>query len=207
MFGANDDNQQSNDDPVMLDNVKQLANDPSAYQSTQPQQTTTPPQFMTSTPQTPAPQMPAEPMQQTPTQPIADDDAQSPHTPIAEPAQGFSSSPMPEPPVGYEPTSDDQTVVDDQMIMSPLPPINTEHLAGMKQQALEHLEPLIGHLDQSPEESFKTTMMMIQANDNHTLLEQALEQAKKIEDDKERANAMLDIINEINYFSQNTSNN
>jgi hypothetical protein len=57
-------------------------------------------------------------------------------------------------------------------------------------------------LDQSPEESFKTTMMMIQANDNHTLLEKALEQAKNIQDDKARANAMLDIINEINYFSQ-----
>lgn len=201
MFGVNDDNQQSNDDPVMLDNVKQLANDPSSYQAAQPQQTT-PPQYMTSTPQVQTPQASTIPMQPN-VQPIANDDAQSPHTPIAEPAQGFSSSPMPEPPVGSEPTSDDQTVVDDQMIMSPLSPINTEHLAGMKQQALEHLEPLIGHLDQSPEESFKTTMMMIQANDNHTLLEQALEQAKKIEDDKERANAMLDIINEINYFSQN----
>lgn len=203
MFGVNDDNQQSNDDPVMLDNVKQLANDPSSYQTAQPQQTTTPPQYMTSAPQAQAPQMSA-PMQSPTTQPMTDDNAQTAHTPIAEPAQGFSSSPMPEPPVGSEPTSEDQTVVDDQMIMSPLPPIDTEHLAGMKQQALEHLEPLIGHLDQSPEESFKTTMMMIQANDNHTLLEQALEQAKKIEDDKERANAMLDIINEINYFSQSS---
>jgi hypothetical protein len=45
-------------------------------------------------------------------------------------------------------------------------------------------------------------MMMIQANDNHTLLEKALTAAKQIEDDKTRAQAMLDIINEINYFAQ-----
>jgi len=187
MFGANDDSQQSNDDPAMLDNVKQLVNDP-AYQPAQPIATT---QFMTNSAQ----------QQPIPMTPIADD-SQS-HTTIAEPAQGFSSSPMPEPPMGSTPTADDQVIVDDQTTMSPLAPINAEHLAGMKQQALDQLEPLIGHLDQSPEESFKTTMMMIQANDNHTLLEQALDQAKLITDDKERANAMLDIINEINYFSQN----
>lgn len=81
-------------------------------------------------------------------------------------------------------------------------PVDKEHLAGMKQTALEHLEPLVGHLDQSPEETFKTTMMMIQANDNHTLIEKALDAAKEIADDKARAQAMLDIINEINYFSQ-----
>ena len=42
MFGANDATQTSNDDPAMLDNVKQLASEP-ADQVT-PQQ----PQFMTS---------------------------------------------------------------------------------------------------------------------------------------------------------------
>lgn len=83
-------------------------------------------------------------------------------------------------------------------------PIDTDKLHAMKQQAMEHLDPLVEHLDQSPEETFKTTMMMIQANDNHLLLEKALEAAKQISDDKERAQAMLDIINEINYFSQNS---
>ena len=45
-------------------------------------------------------------------------------------------------------------------------------------------------------------MMRIQANDNHTLLEKALNAAKKIEDGSARAKALLDIINEINYFAQ-----
>ena len=81
-------------------------------------------------------------------------------------------------------------------------PVDKEKLASMKKKALEHLEPLTEHLDGTPEETFKTTMMMIQANDNHTLLEKALKAAQDIEDDKVRAQAMLDIINEINYFSQ-----
>jgi hypothetical protein len=81
-------------------------------------------------------------------------------------------------------------------------PIDKDRLAEMKQEALAHLEPLADHVGGTPEETFKTTMMMIQANDNHTLLEKALAAAKQIEDDKTRAQAMLDIINEINYFSQ-----
>lgn len=81
-------------------------------------------------------------------------------------------------------------------------PVDQAKLADMKQQALAHLEPLADHLDGTPEETFKTTMMMIQANDNHTLIEKALDAAKEIEDDKARAQAMLDIVNEINYFSQ-----
>lgn len=81
-------------------------------------------------------------------------------------------------------------------------PVDHDKLADMKRQALEHLEPLADHIDGTAEERFRTTMMMVQANDNHTLLDKALAAAKEITDDKERAQAMLDIINEINYFSQ-----
>jgi len=75
-------------------------------------------------------------------------------------------------------------------------------LLDIKQQALQHLSPLVEHLDQAPEEKFKTTMMMIQASDDKSLVPAAFEAAKQIEDDKERAQALLDIINEINYFTQ-----
>jgi hypothetical protein len=75
-------------------------------------------------------------------------------------------------------------------------------LLDIKQQALQQLTPLVDHLDQSPKEEFRTTMMMIQATDNQDLVGKAFEAAKKIEDDKERAQAFLDIINEINYFTQ-----
>lgn len=78
-------------------------------------------------------------------------------------------------------------------------------LNGLKQEVMQHLSPLVGQLDQSPEEKFRTTMMMIQASDNHTLIKDAFEAAKQITDDKSRAQAFLDVINEINYFSQSSN--
>lgn len=76
-----------------------------------------------------------------------------------------------------------------------------DDLLGIKQQALQQLSPLIGHLDQPPEERFRTTMMMIQASDNSSLLKTAYEVAQQITEDKERAQALLDVVNEINYFT------
>jgi hypothetical protein len=81
-------------------------------------------------------------------------------------------------------------------------PADAEDLLAIKQQALQQLSPLVGHLDQTPEEKFRTTMMMIQASDNQDLIKDAYAAANAIEDEKLRAQALLDIINEINYFTQ-----
>jgi hypothetical protein len=77
-----------------------------------------------------------------------------------------------------------------------------DDLFKLKQQALDSLAPLVDQLDQSPEEKFKTTMMMIQASDNPQLVQEAYAAANKIEDEKTRAHALLDVVNEINYFTQ-----
>jgi hypothetical protein len=79
---------------------------------------------------------------------------------------------------------------------------NDEELLKLKQQALQSLAPLVDHLDQNSEEKFKTTMMLIQASDNADLIPEAYEAAGKIEDEKVRAQALLDVVNEINYFTQ-----
>jgi hypothetical protein len=81
-------------------------------------------------------------------------------------------------------------------------PVNTDDLLDIKQHALQELSPLVGHLEQTPEEKFRTTMMMIQASDNHALVREAYDAAKEIANEKDRAQALLDIINEINYFTQ-----
>jgi len=78
----------------------------------------------------------------------------------------------------------------------------SDDLLQIKQQALQQLSPLVGHLDQTPEEKFRTTMMMIQASDNSALLKDAYAAAEQITDEKTKAQALLDVINEINYFSQ-----
>lgn len=78
----------------------------------------------------------------------------------------------------------------------------TDNLLDIKQEVLQALTPLVDHLEQSPEEKFRTTMMMIQASDNHALIRTAYDAAQKITNEKERAQALLDIVNEINYFTQ-----
>ncbi len=107
-------------------------------------------------------------------------------SPIADPfgTTQASSAPAAAPQTTSAPSQDDPTLLD------------------IKQQALQHLSPLVEHLDQVPEEKFKTTMMMIQASDDKSLVPAAFDAAKQIEDDKVRAQALLDIINEINYFTQ-----
>lgn len=78
-------------------------------------------------------------------------------------------------------------------------------LIDLKQSVLQELTPLVGHLEQTPEEKFRTTMMMIQASDDQSLLPAAFSAAKEIKDEKARAQALLDVVNEINYFAQQHS--
>lgn len=80
--------------------------------------------------------------------------------------------------------------------------VGSDDLLTIKQEALQQLSPLVGHLEQTPEEKFRTTMMMIQAADDQSLIKAAYEAAKQITDEKTRAQALLDIVNEINYFTQ-----
>lgn len=94
--------------------------------------------------------------------------------------------------------TDDNVSADATSTPSPV----DEDLIELKKQSLEELAPLVDHLDQTAEEKFRTTMMMIQATDNSGLIKDAHTAALKITDDKVRAQALLDIVNEINYFTQ-----
>jgi hypothetical protein len=85
---------------------------------------------------------------------------------------------------------------------NPIDEPTAHELIDIKQQALSQLSPLMDHLDQTPEEKFRTTMMMIQASDNQSLIKTAYAAAQSIPDEKVRAQALLDIVNEINYFTQ-----
>ncbi len=78
-----------------------------------------------------------------------------------------------------------------------------DDLLNIKKQALQQLQPLVDRLDLDPEEKFNTTMMMIQASDDQTLINKAFKAAQQITDEKDKAQALLDIVNEINYFTHN----
>jgi hypothetical protein len=85
---------------------------------------------------------------------------------------------------------------------TPAAPAADGDLMAIKQAALQNLTPLVDELPQTPEDKFKTMMMLIQASDNSALIKKAYDAANTIRDEKTRAQALLDVVNEINYFTQ-----
>jgi hypothetical protein len=84
----------------------------------------------------------------------------------------------------------------------PTDAIPAADLESVKQQALSGLIPLVDDLDQSAEDKFKTIMMIIQASDRSDLVQKALAAAQSITDQHIKAQALLDIVNEVNYFTK-----
>jgi hypothetical protein len=77
----------------------------------------------------------------------------------------------------------------------------SSELDDIKKDALAELRPLIDKLDVSPEEKFDTLLLIIRSTDDQSLLAATHEAAKAIPDDSRRAQALLDIIKEIDFFS------
>jgi hypothetical protein len=81
---------------------------------------------------------------------------------------------------------------------------NDSDLESVKKKALSELEPIIDELDLPAEEKFQTILMIIQSSDRKDLIEKAYEAADKIEDKKLRAQALLSVVKEIDYFEKKT---
>jgi hypothetical protein len=164
--------------------------------------TTTQPTQTTATPAADAaPAIPAAPAPAVPPADAPAPDTALNTTPVPEVAPATDSAPaMPAPaPAAAVPDDDSLPAPSDTTAM---PAAGTDDLVSIKQQALQSLSPLLGQLDQSPQEKFRTTMMMIQASDNQDLIKDAYEAANQITDEKAKAQALLDVVNEINYFTQ-----
>ena len=77
-------------------------------------------------------------------------------------------------------------------------------LEDIRKDALQELRPLMDKVDLPAEEKFNTYLMLIRSTDDRTLIAPAHEAAQAIEDEKIRAEALLNIIKEIDYLSQET---
>ena len=155
--------------------------------------------FLSSKPAETLPNFPVAPSQPTPgPAPVTlSEETEAPAEPVAVsiPERKQAEAPAEETP------SEPEEVAEEPAVRTGEP--SNDELLKIKQDALEALSPLVGQLDLSPEDKFRTVMMLIQASDNHELVTSAYEIAQQIEDEKVRAQALLDIVNEINYFTQN----
>jgi len=111
------------------------------------------------------------------------------------------------------PTSTDETSAPDPITTSPFsysPPaidspvsknIPTNNLDSIKKDALTELRPLVDKLELSPEEKFDIYLLLLRSTDDTTLIAPAHETAKTIADESKRAQALLDIIKEIDFLA------
>ena len=114
-------------------------------------------------------------------------------TPVPQPAPVT----MPEPTMAAAPA-----IVPTLPSMPPMVSMGNTSLDNLKKSALEELRPLVGKLNLPPEDKFDTLLLIIRSTDDQSLLEPAHEAAKSIQDEDKRAQALLDVIKEIDYFSQ-----
>lgn len=75
-------------------------------------------------------------------------------------------------------------------------------LDSIKQEALGELRPLVDKLNVSPEEKFDTYLLLLRSTDDKDLIAPAHQAAKDITDEARKAQALLDIIKEIDFLSQ-----
>lgn len=88
---------------------------------------------------------------------------------------------------------------------TPTLPVDTGNLDSIKKDVLEQLRPLIGKVELPSDEKFNVYLMLIRSTDDSSLIGPAHEAALEITDEKVRAQALLDIIKEIDYFSHTKS--
>ena len=115
--------------------------------------------------------------------PVATDQSDEPATDITKPAAPEPVTPTP-------------------VVSAPTPTATADPaLDTIKQTALNELRPLVDKLDVSPEEKFDTYLLLLRSTDDKTLIAPAHDAAVAIVDEARRAQALLDIIKEIDYLS------
>lgn len=79
---------------------------------------------------------------------------------------------------------------------------NISGLEEIRRQAIVELRPLVDKLDLPAEDKFDTLLLLIRTTDDSSLIPAAHTAAMNIADDARRAQALLDVIKEIDFFGR-----
>jgi hypothetical protein len=161
------------------------------------------------------PNPPASPAPATPLPPISPAPSSTPNPtppPAAPPASSLPPlPPAPAPSIPPKPSASALPPIpptpQPAPSIPPLPPkpaapapAPTSSLGSIKKSALDELRPLVSKLDLPAEEKFDTLLLLIRSTDDQALISQAYDTAKQIKDETRRAEALLDIVKEIDFF-------
>ena len=106
-------------------------------------------------------------------------------TPVVDPAPVAAPDPTPAP----------------AFTMPAMPTTASDDLESIKKNALQELRPLVDKLDINPEEKFDTYLLLLRSTDDKALISPAYAAAQAITDEARKAQALLDVIKEIDYLS------
>lgn len=125
--------------------------------------------------------------------PVPADDDQAASEEESASAEGIDSIPTPSAPA-----------VEEQQQPEPVatPGNAGSELESVKNEALQELRPLVDKLNVSAEEKFDTYLLLLRSTDDKELIVPAHDAAREIQDEARRAQALLDIIKEIDFLSQ-----
>jgi hypothetical protein len=115
-------------------------------------------------------------------------------------------NPIPTPLPASDPINTDLVVEEpqEQTVSQDLPTFTqpSNDLDEIKKTALDELRPLMDKVNLPADEKFNTYLMLLRSTDDPSLIEPAHVAAQAITDEGVRAQALLDIIKEIDYLSQ-----
>lgn len=131
----------------------------------------------------------------------ADDAGQANEEIVTTPAPAQPPAPAPEPAASV-PAPEPVAPAEPAAALPPMPaPAAAGELDDVKKEAITELRPLVDKLNLAPEEKFDTLLLLIRSTDDKTLIAPAHDAAKEITDESRRAQALLDIIKEIDFLS------
>lgn len=152
-------------------------------------------------------------IQPTTTQPISDDQELAKvlagvSQQTADPAMQFEETPggVPVPAPEQEMVAPAPAPMEEPVVApAPDPVMPTEgndDLAPIKSEAINELRPLVDKLDLPAEEKFDAYLLLLRSTDDRALIAPAHAAAQGIVDEAKKAQALLDIIKEIDFLNQ-----
>lgn len=154
-------------------------------------------------------------IQPTTTQPISDDQELAKVlagvTQQSDNAMQFEETSPASDPVGQDSPVDNVPPVTPDPVPAPDPAqsfaapsfqAGSDDLAPIKTEAINELRPLVDKLTLPPEEKFDTYLLLLRSTDDRSLIAPAHAAAREITDESKKAQALLDIIKEIDFLNQ-----
>ena len=120
---------------------------------------------------------------------------EAPVEPVAETEESATEPTVIEAPIAEAPTTPAMEASANIMNES-----NGNSLDDLRQKALRDLRPIVDKVELNDEESFDVLLLLIRETDDESLLPRAYEAARQIQDEARRAQALLDVIKETDYF-------